>query len=234
MDDNETELGDDVSQPGHHISRRNPLALMVLCTLWEQPTHPYQLVQTLKQRRKDKSARLNYGSLYTVIANLERANLIEAVEVTQVGNLPPRTTYQVTPAGVEELTSWLSDLIGRPEPEIPQFMTALSLLPTLPVEQVLALLRQRLTALEKTMEEMAAQREQSRQMIPELLYIEASYQAAITEAEYVFTRLLIDDIESGDLSGVAAWRVIHATKQNGRPNYEASAAAFAAEGFPVI
>ena len=231
MDDNETDT--DTTRTGH-VSRRNPLALMVLCTLWEQPTHPYQLVQTLKQRRKDKSARLNYGSLYTVIANLERANLIEAVEVTQMGNLPPRTTYRVTFAGVAELTSWLSDLIGRPTPEIPQFMTALSLLPTLPMEKVVALLRQRLTALEQEMELMAAQREQSRQVIPALLYIEASYQAAMTEAEYAFTQQLIDDIESGRLSGVASWRVIHATMRDGRPNYEASAAAFAAEGFPVI
>jgi len=215
-------------------SRRNPLALMVLCTLWEQPTHPYQLVQILKGRQKDKSARLNYGSLYTVIANLERTRLIEAVEVTQVGNLPPRTTYKVTPAGITELTNWLSDLIRRPEPEIPHFMTALSLLPALPVDRAVELLRQRIATLEQTLADTARRREQARQAIPELLYIESSYQVALTEAELDFTRNLVTRIENGTLSGVAAWHVIQQSLNDGRPNYQASVDAFAAEGFPVV
>jgi len=216
-----------------HVSRRNPLALMVLCTLWEQPTHPYQLVQVLKGRRKDKSARLNYGSLYTVIANLEKSGLIEAVEVTQVGNLPPRTTYKVTDAGISELTDWLCDLIAKPEPEIPQFMTALSLLPAVPVDRAVTLLRQRVATLEDVLREMSDQRAESRQIIPELFYIESSYQEAMTRAELIFTQKLIEDIESGHLSGVDAWKVIHQTMRDGRLDYQASFEAFANEGFPL-
>jgi len=219
--------------PTGRSSRRNPLALMVLCTLWEQPTHPYQLVQILKGRQKDKSARLNYGSLYTVIAGLEKHDLIEAVEVTKVGNLPPRTTYRVTKAGIAELNDWLSQLIASPEPEIPQFMTALSLLPALPVDTAARLLRQRAGSLERTLELMDAQRQQSARMIPELLFIEALYQAAMIRAELAFTNQLVDDIESGRLSGVQSWRMIQKSLEDGRPNYGASVAAFAKEGYPV-
>lgn len=72
---------------------------MVLATAWERPTHPCQVVQTLKLRQKDRAARLNYGSLYTVVATLERDGLIEATGETREGNLPPRTTCRAADAG---------------------------------------------------------------------------------------------------------------------------------------
>ena len=65
-------------------SRRNPLTLMVLATLWEQPTHPYRILRILQERSKDRAAKLNYGSLYTVVATLEREGLIESTGVTQI------------------------------------------------------------------------------------------------------------------------------------------------------
>jgi len=216
------------------ISRRNPLALMVLATLWEQPTHPYQLVQTLKGRQKDKAARLNYGSLYTVIASLEKAGLIEAVEVTKSGNLPPRTTYKVTDDGIAELMDWLSSLIAQPEPEIPQFMTALSIIPALPVDEAVRLLKKRVDTLQDMCDAMAAQREVSRKAIPELMSIEARYQEAMTRAELAFTRQLVDDIETGALTGVKMWRMFQETLKTGPIRQADLAAACRAEGFEWV
>jgi DNA-binding PadR family transcriptional regulator len=204
---------------------------MVLATLWEQPTHPYQLVQTLKGRQKDKSARLNYGSLYSVIANLEKAGLIEVVEVTKSGNLPPRTTYKVTEYGITELTDWLSTLIANPEPEIPHFMTALSILPALSPEEAVRLLRQRVDKLKLTLAQMAAERERSRAIIPELLSIESQYLEALTKAEYDFTNQLIDDILTEKLGGVSVWRAIQARLVDGHIDYDAVSAALADEGY---
>ena len=206
---------------------------MVLCTLWEEPTHPYQLVQILKGRQKDKAARLNYGSLYTVIAGLEKAGLIEATAVTQSGNLPPRTTYRVTDAGMVELNDWLASLIADPEPEIPQFMTALSILPALPIELAVALLRQRADGLTQILAAMSVQREGSQAAIPQLFSIESRYLEALTRAELDFTAGLIDDIEAGRLGGVGVWQVMHQTLRDGRPDRAAIAAAFADEGFPA-
>jgi DNA-binding PadR family transcriptional regulator len=97
-----------------------------LCVLWEQPAHPYQIVQTLEARHKVAVAKLNYGSLYTVIARLERDGTIEAVEVTRSGNLPPRTTYKVTASGAAELTDWLAAIIGEPMVEPNSSAAALS------------------------------------------------------------------------------------------------------------
>ena len=52
-------------------SRTNPLALAVLACLYERPMHPYEVAQTLRQRAKHESIRLNYGSLYSVVEALD-------------------------------------------------------------------------------------------------------------------------------------------------------------------
>ena len=54
-------------------NRNNPLALAVLICLSERPMHPYEVATTLRQRQKHESVRLNYGSLYAVVASLRSA-----------------------------------------------------------------------------------------------------------------------------------------------------------------
>jgi hypothetical protein len=51
----------------------NPLALAVLVLLYERPMHPYEMAATLRERRKQDSIKLRYGSLYTVIELLLKA-----------------------------------------------------------------------------------------------------------------------------------------------------------------
>ena len=41
----------------------NPLALAVLALLFERPMHPYEMAATLRQRHKEDSIKLRYGSL---------------------------------------------------------------------------------------------------------------------------------------------------------------------------
>ena len=54
-------------------NRNNPLALAVLICLSERPMHPYEVATTLRQRQKHESVRLNYGSLYAVVASSRNA-----------------------------------------------------------------------------------------------------------------------------------------------------------------
>jgi len=215
------------------ISRKNPLALMALCVLWQTPTHPYGIVGFLKDTYKDKSARLNYGSLYTVIGNLEKAGLIEAVEVTQTGNLPPRTTYRVTDAGIAEMGDWLAELIAQPVEEVPQYMTALSILPAIGVDEAVALLRRRAVTLTETVEAMARQRQVVANAVPDIFSIDAYYQMAMTRAELDFTENLISQIESGELTGVDVWHSIHANLLDGRPVWGQIKAAFEDGGYQM-
>ena len=95
-------------------SSSNPLALAVLACLHERPMHPYEMAGTLRERGKEHSIKLNYGSLYTVVDNLAKHGLIEAVEARREGRRPERTVYQLTDTGRVKLEAWMSELLSTP------------------------------------------------------------------------------------------------------------------------
>src|ERR1700683_821767 len=91
----------------------NLLALSLLNLLMQRPMYPYEMASTLRQRGKDQSIKINWGSLYTIVQNLEKYGFIEAVEVAREGRQPERTTYQITEAGRGELMEWVGGPGGR-------------------------------------------------------------------------------------------------------------------------
>jgi DNA-binding PadR family transcriptional regulator len=99
----------------------NLLALSLLNLLMQRPMYPYEMAATLRHRGKDQAIKINWGSLYTIVQNLEKYGFIEAVEVDREGRQPERTTYQITEAGRAELMDWLRELLGVPEREYTRF-----------------------------------------------------------------------------------------------------------------
>jgi len=190
----------------------NPLALAVLACLHERPMHPYEMASTMRERGKEHSIKLNYGSLYTVVDNLARHGLIEAVEARREGRRPERTVYQLTDSGRVKLDAWMSDLLARPVKEYPQFEAALSLLPVLHPDHVLALLRERIRALEKgiTMERLMLDTA-SKAGLPRLLLIEGEYHLTMQQTELAWVQELADEIEVGTFEGLNGWRQISET-----------------------
>jgi DNA-binding PadR family transcriptional regulator len=187
----------------------NPLALAVLALLFERPMHPYEMGVILKQRHKEESIKLRYGSLYTVIDLLLRRAFIAARETGRDGRRPERTVYEITAAGRDELRTWMAELIAEPVKEYPQFEAALCLLPVLPPDEGLALLKQRLATIENNSTARAQQIEQvGRQNIPPLFLIETEYRLALLKAEQRFVAELIRRIESG-WGPLQLWRDIH-------------------------
>src|SRR5437870_1674343 len=102
----------------------NPLALAVLTLLFERPMHPYEMSTTLRERHKEESIKLNYGSLYSVVGSLLKHGLIAVQETVREGNRPERTVYTLTDAGRVRMIDWLSDLISRPAREFTGFEAA--------------------------------------------------------------------------------------------------------------
>jgi DNA-binding PadR family transcriptional regulator len=191
-------------------NRANPLALAVLVVLAEQPSHPYEIATTLRQRQKHETVRLNYGSLYGVVESLERRGLIEAQETKRSGRLPERTVYRLTDSGRIELHDWLTDLLSTPVKDYPAFQAALSFLPALPPDDVASLLTERAHHLEAELAQAAATRELAHKAgLPRLFWVEAEYDMVLREAELGYVRQLIADIESGALDGMQWWRAIH-------------------------
>jgi DNA-binding PadR family transcriptional regulator len=191
----------------------NPLALAVLALLFERPMHPYEMGLIMKQRHKEVSIKLRYGSLYTVIELLLARGFISASGVVRDGRRPERTVYEITSAGRDELRTWMADLIGRPVKEYPQFEAALCLLPVLPPDEALALLRQRLTQIEANATELERQSADLEvQNFPPLFLVENEYRLALVKAEQRFIAELITRIENG-WGPLELWRGIHQDRE---------------------
>lgn len=188
----------------------NPLALAVLCLLCEKPMHPYEISSTLRERAKEESIKLNYGSLYSVVESLRRHGLIDVHETVRDGKRPERTVYEITDAGREEFVEWESELLSVPVKEYTRFEAALSLMPAMPPDEVLRLLEIRSTRL---VAEIAGMRgvidEMARRGMPYLWAIEADYVLELRRAEHRFVERIIEQIKDGSLDGVDVWRQAH-------------------------
>jgi DNA-binding PadR family transcriptional regulator len=188
----------------------SPLALAVLVLLFEKAMHPYEMAATLKQRGKEQSIKLRYGSLYTVIGQLEREGFIEAAGTERDGGRPERTTYRLTDAGEAEMSSWLRGLLAEPVKEYPQFEAALSLLPALPPKDAQLLLAERLGRLEEQERQMQADLEVAAEAnMPALFLVENEYALALVRAERAYVKGLVRGIETGELGGVEQWQQWH-------------------------
>ena len=188
-------------------TRSNPLALAVLTCLMEKPMHPYEITQTLRMRHTHEAVRLNFGSLYGVVASLEKRELIRAVETVRDGKRPERTIYETTEAGKAEVDEWLTELIASPEKEYLQFEAALALIGAMHPDRVLELLKTRCRALEALIEqEQAGQAQAAEWKLPRLFLLEGEFMATLQKAELEWVNGLIADIESGELDGLDGWR----------------------------
>jgi len=182
----------------------NPLALAVLACLHERPMHPYEMASTMRERGKEQSIKLNYGSLYTVVDSLAKNGLIEATAARREGRRPERTVYHLTEAGRARLDAWMSELLSTPVKEYPQFEAALAEIAVLPPEQVRDVLEQRVEILE---EAIAQERAETAQLtwLPRLFLLENEYHLAIREAELVWVRGLAQQLRDGSFPLMKEW-----------------------------
>ncbi len=178
--------------------------------------YPYEIAATLKERGKEQSLKLRYGSLYTVVESLERDGLIAAKQTSRAGRRPERTVFEITEIGTDNLETAMSDLIAQPVKEYRQFEAALSLMPVLPPDRVPPLLKRRLFTLMMERNALAASlAEAQRQGLPALFVVENAYRHAVLEAEHRFVAQLIASIESGTWSGTNEWRLLHEARRAG-------------------
>jgi DNA-binding PadR family transcriptional regulator len=191
----------------------NLLALSLLTLLMERPMYPYEMAATLRERGKDQSMKINWGSLYTVVQNLEKYGFIEAVEVAREGRQPERTTYQITEGGRAELQDWLRELIGEPEREYTRFEAGLGEAGILPPDEVIGLLRDRLDVLEASNAEYQASLEALGAQLPRLFLVESEYYLALRRAEEDWVRGMLKELTDGSFPGIDAWRQFHETGQ---------------------
>lgn len=187
----------------------NLLALALLAGLREKPMHPYEMATLLRERRKDASIKIQWGSLYTVVQNLEKSGFVEAVDTTRQGKRPERTVYAITAAGRAELDDWMRELLAQPQPEFTAFEAALSNAGVLDPDTVIDLLRQRVEALDAVTRDGWQALATVVETVPRLFLVEAEYKLAMAKAEADWTRSLLTELVDGTMPSMDVWRRYH-------------------------
>ncbi len=175
-----------------------PLAIAVLALLDERPMHPYEMYQLLIARREDLLVKVRPGSLYHVVARLGDDEMVAAEGTGREGNRPERTTYRITDSGREALRGRITELLRTPVQEYPIFRVALSEAHTLPQEQVVALLEERVEHLGQTRTDMDALLDWTRgRAIPRRYYVVLEYIRATVHAELTWIQDFAAELGDG-------------------------------------
>src|SRR4051812_44193085 len=175
-----------------------PLALAVLRLLDEEPMHPYEMRQRIRDYGIDHVIKAAPGSLYHTVERLAGQGLIEPVETTREGRRPERTVYAITEQGRDEAYSRLREFLRHPAQEYPIFDMALSFLGMLPPEEAAQLLDRRTVRLEA---QMAAHdtvlANLAKQGLERVSLIELESCNARLRSELEFVNALSEDIKNG-------------------------------------
>jgi DNA-binding PadR family transcriptional regulator len=194
----------------------NPLALAVLSCLPERPMHPYEISTTLRERGKESSITLNYGSLHSVVESLQKHHLVEAQETVREGRRPERTGYAITPAGRDEFEDWLAELLSTPVKEFTSLEAGLSLMPGLPPGEVVRLLGNRLDRMRMQLRTLEGITDMARESgLVDLFLVEDLYRQAILRAEIEFVEKLATGIRDESFPGTSGWRRLHELRAEG-------------------
>ncbi|MFI6225415.1 PadR family transcriptional regulator [Nocardia salmonicida] len=185
----------------------NLLALAVLSVIVQRPMHRYEIAATLRAHGKDRDMDIKWGSLYTVVQNMEKAGFLEVIGSERDGARPERVIYRITDAGRAEMADWTRELLAAPEPEHHRFTAGLSILAVLPPDEVIALLGTRVAALERTIETTKA--ELAELTLPRLFLVESEFGLAMLEAEANWARSLRAELAAGTFEGLELWRQWH-------------------------
>jgi DNA-binding PadR family transcriptional regulator len=174
--------------------------ITVLALLREAPMHPYQMQRLLRLRHKDEILALKRGSLYHAIGRLLRDDLI-AIETTgRDGNRPERTTYSLTPAGLDEFNVTLRRIVATPRRQSSEYMAAISFLVHLYPKEAGRQLKQRVHKLDTEIAERTAGLAAASDHVQRINLIETEYLLAMLKAERAWTSGLEKEIRTGKLT----------------------------------
>ena len=182
------------------VFTRSPWALTILSLLNERPMHPYEMRRLIRDRAKDEHIDLKPGSLYRTIEQLERTGMVEQTERSREGRFPERTVYRISEVGRDELEEWLREMLSTLQKDLPQFLAALTFLPSLSPQDVCAQLEKRAVRLEMAIAAMDAGRKEMEGALPRLFFLEEEYATAMRRGELDYVRTLIADLRTGRLT----------------------------------
>jgi len=178
-----------------------PVAVAVLALLVERPMHPYEMLQTLRERHEDVALPVSIGSLYNAVSRLVEKGYVRPTKAEHVGNRPERTTYEILDHGRDTMRSRLYELLAAPTRLSQADHAGIGELHNLSTSDVLAALDARIAALEGQIaenEELLA--EARSRNVDDIYLLYGSYATSQQRHERAWVTALRDRIQTGDLS----------------------------------
>jgi DNA-binding PadR family transcriptional regulator len=188
-----------------------PTRLLVLGVIrLLQPVHGYDVRRELLSWQADEWANVAPGSVYGAMRTMERDGWIEAVETSQEGARPARTTYRVTDEGEKEFHNHLDATWMRARSENHPLLPAIALMPFADRDAVVGHLEARVFELEAETKRAQGQIERIQRGtgdpatgVPYHTAEMLRLTLARAEAELRWSRELIERLRSGDLDPCA-------------------------------
>ncbi len=122
-----------------------------------KPMHGYDLKVGL-DKLFGRASPVNVGQVYTAIAKMEKAGLIEGALVVRDQQRPETKVYHLTPAGLDSLRQWFAEPVERVDLR-DEFFVKLSLAQRTGRGDVAAIVRAQRAAALRDMQELTALRE---------------------------------------------------------------------------
>lgn len=189
-----------------NASELTPLAVLVLGLAAERPMHPYEMFQTIIDRREDRFAKARPGSLYHTVDRLHDRKLLCINDVQRAGNRPERTVYAITAEGERVLRTTLATMLATPAVEYPVLYLALAEAHALDRGEVVELLGTRLDGMRSELETITTEVSASTARgIPEMFLLDAGCRQAALRAQIDWIAKLRERLATGELMWLDEW-----------------------------
>jgi DNA-binding PadR family transcriptional regulator len=177
------------------------VAVAVLALLAERPMHPYEMLQTLRDRHDDVTVPVSIGSLYHSVSRLCERGYVRPLKAEHVGNRPERTTYEILDRGLSAMRERIAALLATPTALSAADHAGLGELHNLSVADVLRALDARIADLDQKLDGYSTLLDvASREHVPEIYLLYGSYATSQQRHEREWVAALRDRIQTGDLS----------------------------------
>lgn len=174
--------------------------IVVLGILMEGNNHPYEIQQLIKRRKLDEYIKIQKGSLYYTVEQLEKDGLIKVDSVIRYTNHPDKTVYEITDAGKKEFHRLLTEELLQPQHVYFPLNEAIAFMKHLNPEELIPTLKVRLADVQKYLDEFHSSYEYYELKIPKY---GAEIMASGLEYCKIEMRLLqniIHDLEDGSFT----------------------------------
>jgi len=118
---------------------------------------------------------------------------------------PDRVVYAITEAGRKTAREWLRDMLSDTGGQYPEFITALSIVFGLPVEEARAQLELRAERIAEQLTEAERGLAAAPPTLPRLFLLEEEYRKTMLQAELDWLHSVIEDLKAGRLAWSEEW-----------------------------